>query len=217
MQQCRFLDEGFAVFLFADRAEVVDTAFDEFGFACVGCLWELAVVIAVHEIRTYLRFLAESEECSLGDVRVAELLLVTLGIFLHRAFECLRDTDIIDDKTTLFLREYTIDTRDSLHEVMSDHRFIDIHRAKGRHIESGEPHIHNNRNLEFAVLCLEVLGELLAVSIVADDRSPFFRVLVVSRHHHFNLVCPIGTHSQETVVNLHRNLAVEGNNHHFAG
>ena len=93
MQQCRFLNEGFAVFLFADRAEVVDTAFDKFGFARIGCLGELTIVVAVHEVGTNLRFLAESEECSLGDVRVAELLLVTLGVFLHRGFEFVADTE----------------------------------------------------------------------------------------------------------------------------
>ena len=129
--------------------------------------------------------------CNIG---IAVVLFVTGGVVIHRLFQCGGDSHIVNDKPALFISENTIDTSDSLHQIVAMHRLVYIHRCKGRNIKSCQPHIHDNGNFQRAVVVLELFCQLVLMALVADDRPPFFRVFVAFRHYDSNLLRPGGAH-----------------------
>ena len=179
-----------ALLLATGIGEPVGAARDGIGLRLVEVAEEAPVVEAVDELAADVEFLLPLHEGGLGDVGVAETLLVALRILLHGCLEGLGDADVIDDETTFLAGENAIDTGNGLHEVVAAHRLIDVHGGERRHIEAREPHVAHDGNLHRVVVVLELLRQLLLVVVVADDLLPVLGVLVARRHHDLHLVGP---------------------------
>ena len=67
------------------------------------------------ELAADVEFLLPLHEGGLGDVGVAETLLVALRVLLHGSLERLGDADVIDDETTFLAGEDAIDACNGLH------------------------------------------------------------------------------------------------------
>ena len=169
----------------------------------------------MEQITADLQFLLKLRICYLCNIRVAVILLVTNGIIVHSLLQCTCDTDIINDQTALFITEHSVDTGDSLHQIIAHHRLIDIHRCKGRHIKACQPHIDHDSNFQRTVIVLEFCCKLLLVALVADDTVPFFGIFVRSRHDHSDLFLPARTNFKDTLVNLHSDSTGVCNDHCF--
>lgn len=122
-------------------------------------------------------------------------------------------TYIINNKTTLFVTEYSVYTGDCLHKIVSGHRLINIHCSKGRNIKPGQPHINNNRNFQRTVIVFEFLCKLVLMVFVSDNLSPFFRIIITGGHYDCNLFRPSRTKLQYTLINFHSDRAGIRNNH----
>ena len=83
----------------------------------------------MHQVTTYLQLFLELHLGRLVDIRIAKLLAVAIGIILHGLFQRLSYTHVVYYQSTFFLREYTIHTGNSLHQVVPLHGLIDIHRG----------------------------------------------------------------------------------------
>ena len=58
------------------------------------------------------------------------------------------DADIVDDETTGLVLEDAVHAGDRLSQVVAPHRFVDIHGVAARGVESGEPHVADDDELE---------------------------------------------------------------------
>ena len=168
------------------------------------------------ELAADVEFLLPLHEGGLGDVGVAETLLIALRVLLHGSLECLGDADVIDDETTFFAGEDAIDACNGLHEVVAAHGLIDVHGGERRHIEAREPHVAHDGNLHRVVVVLELLRQLLLVVVVADDLLPVLGVLVARRHHDLHLVGPRGAQFEYLAVDLDGDAACQRHDHRLA-
>ena len=131
-------------------------------------------------------------------------MLVTAGIVLHRLLERACDADVIHDQTALLALAHAVDAGDGLHEVMALHRLEHVHGGQAGHVEAGEPHVHDDGDLEGIGIVLEPAFHLLLVRGAAAHVEPFLRILVRHGHHHADLVLPFGAQLHDPVVDLHR-------------
>jgi hypothetical protein len=88
----------------------------------------------------------------------ASLIAVAAGILPKRALKVLRNADVVHDQTGRLVTEDAVDAGDGLHEPVSLHRLIHIHRMHTGGIESGQPHIPHDHELKrvlgvFGTLC----------------------------------------------------------------
>ena len=90
---------------------------------------------------------------------------------------------------------------------MAAHRLIHIHCRKGRHIKSGQPHIHNNRDFQRTGVILKFDSKLILMCFIADDLAPVFGIFVAGGHHNSNFLCPVLVNLQNLAVNLDCNFA----------
>ena len=186
------------------------------GFLGIVVLEERRIVAPVQLIPADGQFFLELHPGGLGDVGIAELVLVALGIVVHGLFQGLCNADIVDDQATLLAREYTVHTGDGLHQVMPAHGLVHIHGSEGRHVKSREPHITHDGNLHRVVIVLELAGQLLLVGIGTDDVVPLFGVLVAGGHHHLHLLLPFRTELQHLPVYLDAYPTCQCHNHGLA-
>lgn len=62
------------------------------------------------------------------------------------------ESEIINDQPTRLVLEDSIDSCNRLHQPVAAHRLVHIHRVERRHIESPEPHVADDDELQKAVL-----------------------------------------------------------------
>ena len=65
-----------------------------------------------------------------GNVHIAISGLVTLGILLHSGFEGRCNANVIYNQAALFVLKHAVDTRDGLHQIVSVHWLVNIHRSQ---------------------------------------------------------------------------------------
>ena len=157
-------------------------------------------------------FLELHQGC-LSDVRITELLLVTLGIVVHGLLQGLGNADVVDNQAPFLPRENTVYTSNGLHQVMSAHGLEHIHGGERRNIKSREPHIAYDSYLHRIVIVLELTGQFLLVGFGADDVLPLFGVLVAGGHHHLYLLLPFGAEFQHLLVYLDAHATGQRHNH----
>ena len=141
-------------------------------------------------ITAYGQLFLEFRECNLCNIGIAVILFITGGVIVHSLFKCCCNTHIVNNKTALFVTEYTVYTGNSLHKIVSRHRLVNIHRGKGRHIKACEPHIYNDCDFKRTVVVLEFLCKFVLVVLITDYLTPFFRVVVAGSHYNCNLFRP---------------------------
>ncbi|CCZ48043.1 putative uncharacterized protein [Bacteroides sp. CAG:661] len=170
----------------------------------------------MEQILTHLQLFPELEQGCFFDVRIAKVLAVASGIVVHGFLQCLGNADIVHDQSARLAVEHPVHACDGLHQVVSAHRFVHIHRGQRRHIEPRQPHVHHNGNLHRVIVVLEAFGQLFFVLLVTYDGVPFFRIFVAGRHHHFHLFPPLGAQFQQLVIDAHGYRARIGHNHGLA-
>ena len=190
MKHKRFFYERVLIVDFFSAHNEVDSAADSLRpfKVCTGL--ELGIIKSVELITADGQLLLEFRECNLCNIGVAVILFITGGIIVHCFFECRCNAHIVNNKTALFVTEYTVYTGNSLHKIVSRHRLVNIHSCKGRHIKACEPHIYNDCDFKRAVVVFEFLCKLVLVVLIADYLTPFFRVVVAGSHHNRNLFRP---------------------------
>ena len=166
----------------------------------------------MHQVAADLQLLLELHLGRLLDIRIAELLAVSARIVLHSLLQSLRYTNIIHDQTTLFIREHTIDAGNGLHQIMILHGLVDIHRGQTWHIESREPHIHDDGNLHRRAVLFEECSILL-ILLRLNDVSPLFFISVGSTCHNVDFIRPPWAHLQNLTVYLHGSILIIGYYH----
>ena len=171
----------------------------------------------MEQITADLQFLLKFRVGGLSDVHIAVLLPVAGGILLHRLFQCRSNADIIDDQPALFVLEHAVHAGNRLHQTVAVHGLVHIHGGKRRHIKTGQPHIHDNRNLERVVVVLESACQFFLVRFGADDVFPILGVFVAARHHNGDFFFPCGAQVKDFAVNLNGNRAGIRHDHRFSG
>ena len=152
---------------------------------------EVVVVKTVEQVAAHFQLFQKLGISSLAHVRVAEVLFVPHGIVVHGLFQGSGDAHIVHYQAAFLITENAIHAGDGLHQVMPGHRLIHIHGAQRRDIKTRQPHIHHDGNFHGGTVVLELTGKFLLVGLVADNLSPFFRVVVPLSHHHAHFLGPI--------------------------
>jgi hypothetical protein len=87
--------------------------------------------------------------CRRSDCQTATPSAATaFGVCSQRKLQFVSDPEVIDNQPTGFVIEHTIDTGDCLHQAMPSHRLVHIHRVQRGDVESREPHVPNDHDLE---------------------------------------------------------------------
>ena len=132
MQLCAVLHEVLLV-LFHDWRH------QEVGTACNGCcslrvvlFKETSIIETMQLVTTNLYFFLPFQQGSLGNIGITKASAVTVSILLHGFFQRLCNTHVVDNQSTFFLfaiicLEHTVHTGNGLHQIMTAHRFIDVH------------------------------------------------------------------------------------------
>lgn len=72
-------------------------------------------------------------------------------VFLQRLFEFVADADVIHHQAAGLVLEDTVDARNRLHQRMTAHRLVNVHRVKTLHIKTRQPHLTHDDQLEFVL------------------------------------------------------------------
>lgn len=163
-----------------------------------------------------LHLLPPFQQGRLGDVGVAEAVVVAVGILLHGALQRLGNADIVNDQSALLAREHAVHAGDGLHQVVAAHGLIDVHRGQRGHVEARQPHVSDDGYLHRVVVVLELAGQLLLVGFVANDLLPVFGVLVRTAHHHLHFLRPPGAELQYLAIDLDGDGAGQRHDHRLA-
>ena len=89
-----------------------------------------AEIKAVQQIFAHLKLFLKLWISNFGNVHIAISGLVTLGILLHSGFEGRRNANVIYNQAALFVLKHAVDTRDGLHQIVSVHWLVNIHRSQ---------------------------------------------------------------------------------------
>ena len=89
-------------------------------------------------------------------------LAAALGVIGDGFLQLLRNTEVVNDESPGFVLEDPVDPRNGLHQPMSLHRLIDIHRVQTGNIETSQPHVTNNDDLEWVFRLLKAILDILA-------------------------------------------------------
>ena len=128
-------------------------------------------LVLLHHHRDSLRFVDTS------------VFLVVLGILLQRRLQVLSDTDVVHDQSCWLVAEHAVHTRNRLHQSVTLHRLVNVHRVHTRRVKAGQPHISHDHQLKRVFGIAGALGEQIAPSLVADVLLPFLRVARCASHH----------------------------------
>ena len=127
--KCFFYKRVLIVNFFSAHNEV-DSAADSLRPFKVCAGLELGIIKSVELVTADGQLFLEFWECNLCNVSVTVILFITGGVIVHSLFKCCCNTNIVNNKTTLFVTEYTVYTGNSLHKIVSRHRLVNIHRCK---------------------------------------------------------------------------------------
>ena len=105
---------------------------------------------------------------------------------------------------------------------MTGHRLVDVHRVHAGAIETGQPHVADNNQLERIVRILEPLGQFLTGGLRANMALPGRFVAGRAAHDHFDhafgvvIRMPLGTQLHDRIVQGDTNPSAHADDHGFA-
>ena len=149
----------------------------------------------------------------------ARLVLIRWAVIPQRVLEVLQDADVVDNQSTWLVLEHTIDAGNRLHQAMSAHRLVDIHRVHARRIEARKPHVPDDHKLERVGRVSGSLRERIASSFVADMLLPRRGIGGSTCHHDFDgalvviIRVPFGTQRNDLVVQINADAAAHADGH----
>ena len=164
-----------------------------------------------------LQLLLELGVSDLGNVHIAIPGAIAGGILVHGSLQGGGDTDVVHHQAAFLVLEHPVHAGDGLHQIITAHRFIDVHGCQRRNIKPGQPHIHNDGNLHRIVVVLEFSGEFFFPGFRADDFFPIFRIVVAAGHHDPDLFFPIWANLQNAAIDLHSDRPGVGDDHRLTG
>ena len=94
------------------------------------------------------------------------------GVGGERDFEVLRQAEIVHHQAAGLVFEDAVDAGYRLHQAVSAHGLVNVHGVQAWGVESGQPHIADNGNLERVV----GVGNRSSPRLVSDVRLPVRRV-----------------------------------------
>ena len=181
-------------------------------------LTESGIVKFGEETADYIQFCLENPVCLL-NIQSRLPFAFCLRISFQSLFQFIGNADIIHDQTAWFILENPVDTGNSLHQIVSLHRFIHIHGVATWRIKSGQPHIPDNDQFQFIFGSFKTLFEplfcLFAVNVFGNLR------LVSSGTCHNDFDCsffrligmPRRTQCNDFVVKVHADLTTHTDDH----
>ncbi len=99
------------------------------------------------------------------------LLAVARRILRERGLQFGPDAEIVDDEAARLVAEDAVDAGDRLHQRMALHRLVDIERVQRRRVESGQPHVAHDDEIEARVRVLEPLRPSLRAASWCEDAA----------------------------------------------
>ena len=150
------------------------------------------------------------------------LLLIRSGILPQRRFQILGDADVIDDQPRGLVAEHPVHPCDGLHQPVPAHWLVDIHRVHRRAVETGQPHVTHDHQLQRVFRVLRPLGQQVTPRLAADMRLPGLRVRGRAGHDDLYqpgsviLRMPVGTQSHDLAVEIHADAAAHADRHSLA-
>ena len=144
------------------------------------------------------------------------------GVGRQRFLQVIGQTEIIHDQAAGLVFVDTVDARNGLHQTMPLHGFVNVHGVQRRDIETRQPHIADDDDLERVVGVLEAFGKFFAACLGADVLLPVQRIGGIAGHHdldHALLVIvgmPFGAEFDDGVVQVHADAAGHAHDHRLA-
>ncbi len=71
-----------------------------------------------------------------------------LGVGRQRLLQLVGEAQVVHHQPAGLVLEHAVDARDGLHQPVPAHRLVDVHRVQARRVESGEPHVAHDHDLE---------------------------------------------------------------------
>ena len=84
----------------------------------------------MEEVAANFKFLLEFYKSCFLDIRIAVVFLILLCVVPHGFFQRLGNTDIVYNQTTGLTREHAVYAGDGLHQVVTGHGFVHVHRCQ---------------------------------------------------------------------------------------
>ena len=144
------------------------------------------------------------------------------GVGRQRLLQFVGQTQIIDNQAAGLVLEHAIDPGDGLHEPMPAHRLVHVHGGEARRVETSQPHVAHDHDLEGVRRVPEPLRQLFASRLVADVVLPFERIRGGTGHddlHRSLLVIvavPIGSQRRDLAVERHGDASAHAHHHRLA-
>jgi hypothetical protein len=88
-----------------------------------------------HAARDFVFLEHDSDCCGRVDARAA--FAAALRVDRERIFQLIGKSEVIDDQTTGLVAEDAVHACNGLHESMTAHRLVDVHRAERWRVETG--------------------------------------------------------------------------------
>jgi len=98
------------------------------------------------------------------------------GVDEQCLLEVLRDADVIDNQAAFFVAINPIDPRNSLHQGMPVHGFIDVHGVQAGGVKTGQEHIPHDQQFQVIGGVLQPVADMLAPFFVSNMLLPVQRV-----------------------------------------
>ena len=95
-----------------------------------------------------------------------------LGVGGQSCLEVLGQSQVVHHETARLVLEDPIDAGDGLHQPMPAHRLVHIHGVQAGRVETREPHVPHQHNLEWFGGIAEAVRQRLPPGLVADVRLP---------------------------------------------
>ena len=152
----------------------------------------------------------------------ARILPVTFRILGKSLFQTVGNADIVNDQAALFILENPIHAGDGLHEVMSFHGLVDVHRMHAGHIKAGQPHIAHNHELQLVLCIFHACSQSFARLFRPDKGLPIRRICRAASHDDLDLplheviAVPIRAQCHNFMIKIYSNPAAHDHDHCLA-
>ena len=119
-----------------------------------------------------------------GLLNTLKFLCLKVGVLLQGKVHILFNADVIDNQAFVLTLIYTVYTRDSLDKRVLLNRLVNVDGIQRRNVESGQPHINNNRNLKIGFDILKLTVKFLTVFLSTEHIEKLWFIVLVTCHNH---------------------------------
>ena len=151
---------------------------------------QFPVVEAIHKVAAYIKFFNKFRVSRRSNIHIAVIMLISIRIVLHCLLKSSGDAYIVDYQTAFLAFANTIHSGNGLHEVMTLHRFENVHSRQTWYVKARKPHINDNGNLQWIVIIFELPLHLLLMRATSAHVEPFLGILIRHGHHHTDFFFP---------------------------